>query len=742
MLATPPTGGLICNERMFGADTHLSLTQSPWVWLLAAALVAVAVFAYWRTTPELPRSTRLQLAALRTAAFVVLSLLLLDPRAVQRGERDEPARVVLLVDQSASMSLPASGWSEGESRFDAASRAAAALARSIDERGAQVETIFYSDGAHFEAADSVRPDGQGTHLARALEDVARRFEGEHITAAVVFGDGVETETSLVRRAPPDLPTWTVGFGDTLAPNDVRVAAVDYSPVVRAPSNAIVEATVASTGPASKRVRVRLMEGARAVFQRDTTLAAGSSEATMRIPVRVTEPGRREFVLSVESPGNDQRADNNRRDVVIEVEKARAKILIVDLTPSWELAFMTALVAREPAYECELFVTARRAAQPVGSVKRPDEFVPALAEADAVVLASVSDEFMTPATVDAIRRFVTEKGGGLLILPGPSSLYETGAAWQRFADILPVRGTAPMSFTLQYTALGPGAQAASNPATADLVPLFSQTEWQERAPLLGFYAGLSPTAATEVLLGVRGRSLPALSYTTAGKGRIAAVTAGPLWRWKFVAESNGVYDELVSRLFDVLTRGEESGRFVLTSKKNVFDAGERPQLFAEIFNEKLQPVSGGAVRVEIARVDSAGTETPLDQTPMQRESADSPRLSAELSVLPAGRYIARGSAELPGKSIESKPLEFRVSTTSVEFQRTPQDRDALLRIARRSGGDYVAPDQSAGLIDKLALDARRVPTVSESVLRASAPLFLVLLALLAGEWLLRKRAGMI
>ena len=33
----------------------------------------------------------------------------------------------------------------------------------------------------------------------------------------------------------------------------------------------------------------------------------------------------------------------------EVEKARAKILIVDLTPSWELAFMTALVARDPAY---------------------------------------------------------------------------------------------------------------------------------------------------------------------------------------------------------------------------------------------------------------------------------------------------------------------------------------------------------------------------------------------------------
>jgi hypothetical protein len=725
-----------------GPNTHLSLASVPSAWLLAAALIAVAVFAYWRTTPELPQRTRLWLAALRTAAFVVLTLLLLDPRAVRRSERDEPARVVLLVDRSASMSLPASGWAGGETRFDAATRTARTLESALDERGAEVETVHFSDGAQFTASDSVRPDGQGTNVVRALEDVARRFEGEHLAAAVVLGDGVETETSLVRRAPPALPTWTIGFGDTLAPNDVRVAGVDYSPIVRAPSRAIVAATVASTGPERKRVHVRLSEGARTVFERDTTLAPGVSEATVRIPVRVTEPGRREFVLSVETDGADLRADNNRRDIVIEVEKSRAKILIVDLTPAWELSFVTALVARDPAYECEVFVTGRRTAAPVGSVKRPESFVPALAGADAVVLLSVSDEFLTPATVDAIRRFVTEKGGGLLVLPGPSSLFETGAAWGRMAEILPVKGSAPMTFTLQYTMLGPGAQAASNPATADLVPLFSQVEWQERAPLLGFYPGLAPTAATEVLLGVRGRSVPALAYATAGKGRVATVAAGPLWRWKFVAESNGVYDELVARLFDVLTRGEESGRFVLTSQKNVFDAGERPELYAEIFNEKLQPVTGGAVRVEIARVDSSGAETPLEQTPMQRESADSPRLVADLGALPAGRYVAHGTADLPGKTLQSKPLEFRVSTTSVEFQRTPQDRDALLRIARRQGGDYLAADQVAGLVDQLSLDRRRVPTVSESVLRASAPLFLILLALLSGEWLLRKRAGMI
>jgi len=79
---------------------------------------------------------------------------------------------------------------------------------------------------------------------------------------------------------------------------------------------------------------------------------------------------------------------------------------------------------------------------------------------------------------------------------------------------------------------------------------------------------------------------------------------------------------------------------------------------------------------------------------------------------------------------------------VEFQRTPQDREALERIAGRTGGAYAAPAGAVALAARMPLEARRVPTVSESVLRASAPLFLVLLVLLGVEWLLRKRAGMI
>jgi hypothetical protein len=728
---------------MFFLSTHTSLSMDvrAWAVVLAALLAAAGLFAYWRTTPAVDRPVRMLLMALRIAALLCLVLFLIDPRAIKRGTREEPARVVLLVDKSASMTLPEQGWEGGRSRFDVARESAGKLAQSLAKRGAQVETLGFDTGAESANSDSLKADGQGTDITRSLDDVARRHEGEHIAAVVALSDGQETERALVRPGLPDLRVFTVGMGDTLAPEDVRVDDAEYSPVVRVPSRAVIRAGIAASGPAPKRVHIRLAEGDQTIFEADTSFAEGNASATMNIPVRFEKPGRREMVLTVGTSGKDMSSANNRRDIVIEGEKARARILVVDLSPGWEVSFLTALAAKDPSVECDLFVGPQREAPPSGRIHRASEFAAQLASADAVVLASVSDAVLTPAVTDGIKRFV-ERGGGLLVLPGPSSLYETPGAWQRLRDILPVTGNAPAPFVLQYTLVGPGSRAASHPVTAPLVPLLSQTEWQERAPLLGFYNGVTTKGGAEMLIGVRGRNAPALSYTTAGKGRVAAISAGPLWRWRFLGGNSGAYDELMTRLLDVLTRGEEAGRFVLVARKNVFEAGEHPVFYAEVFNDKLQPVTGVPVSIEVSRGDSSDTDTPLQRVAMHREGEEDTRLSAALDPLTAGRYTVRGTAELPGRTLQSKPLSLRVSQTSVEFRNTVQDRGSLERIARRTGGEYTTPTGVEELAKKIDVSPRQVPVVSESVLRASTPWFVAVLLLLSAEWLLRKRAGMI
>jgi hypothetical protein len=270
---------------------------------------------------------------------------------------------------------------------------------------------------------------------------------------------------------------------------------------------------------------------------------------------------------------------------------------------------------------------------------------------------------------------------------------------------------------------------------------SQTDWQQRSPLLGYYASMTPKPGVEILLETDGARAPALVYFNTGGGRVALLAAGPIWRWGFLAEDGSIYEDFLSRMLDHLARGGDTERFVLKSRKNVYDSGEAPEFTAEIFNEKMQPVTGVPVRIEVSRIGADG-EVPLDIHSMRREGSDNPRFRAALPPLPPGRYRLRGEAELAGRAIVSQPVDVSVSEVSVEFQRVAQDRSNLASIARKTGGRYADVDNAPELVSRMTFEPRIVDVTSEMSLRTSLVVFLAILGLLSIEWIVRKRVGMI
>jgi hypothetical protein len=715
-----------------------------WVLIVALALFLFAQLAYFRTTPPVTGFLKTLLIALRTCAFLVIVFLLFDPRCIREGEQTDPANVIALIDRSASMSLPSEGW-ESEStvnRFETAREISNSFRNAIESRGGVYREVFFSGGDVTARQDSIVPDGQGTNVVQSLAAAHEKYEGDNVSALVLISDGVETEKSLIRRELPPIPVFAVGVGDTASPDDVRIKDISYSSVVRTPSRSQIGVSLYYSGDRRKQIHLKLREDDTVVFEKDTVMSVSIREISEEITIRFPEAGRRHFTLEVDVDGYDAEPENNRRDIIIEAEKAETKILIADLRPGWELHFLTGLLRTDKSFDFEVISSDLMSASPQGRLRSQDGFASRLAESDALVIISVTDGFLNENTAAAIGRFVREKGGGLLVLPGPSSLFSNANAWRLMDGLLPLRGKPPFRFNLQYTSLMAGAQAGTNPITTQLLPLFGQKQWQERSPLLGYYSSLAVKGGAEVLLEVRDKNVPAVSYHTMGKGRVAVVSAGPLWRWKFLSDNNTIYDEIMSRCLDVLSRGEETERFFLTSKKNVFDAGEEPVFYAEVFNEKMQPVTGVPLKMEISKLDESGEEVPMQRISMTRESVQSTRFRASLSPLPPGRYLVRGEAELPARSIHSRPVEIEISNVSVEFRDVRQDNLALAGIAMRSGGLYVSAADVSALSARIPLESRKVATVTEMSVRTSVIVFLIILLLLSTEWIIRKRIGMI
>jgi len=718
--------------------------------IAAVAALVVAFVAYRRTTPPLSRRVRVFLTGLRILSFLLIVFLMMDPRYIVRSERSEPANVVALIDRSESMSLPSLGWDtgSGETRFERAKEIAKSVRTDVESKGAVYSELYFSGGTLIAATDTLKADGQGTDIRGALGEAFKRYEGRNVTGFVVISDGVDTEERLVRRPVPPVPAYTVGLGDTSAPEDVRIQDVDYTSVVSAPSRSVIRAVLEYSGDRSggagrsKAVRIKLEENDRDVFTNDTLLTGTHGELVQDIPIEFREPGRRRFVVEVAVQGYDAEEGNNRRVIEIDAKKAGEKVLILDLAPTWELHFLTGFLRRDPSFGFDVVsAVADHPAVKGGHVIPAKDFVEELKKYDALVVMSLTGDFLGQAQAAAVEAFVRDEHRGLLVLPGPGSLFEQPAAWRRLSDLLPFQARLPLKFNLQYTTLRPGPHAASHPVTSQLVPLLGQTEWQQRSPLLGCYAPLFPKPGAEVLLETVESRAPAFVCQETGGGRVAVIAAGPMWRWKFLAEGNPVYDDVMSRLLDYLSRGRQAERFVLRSAKSVYDSGEPAVLTAEVFNEKMQPVTGIPVRAEVSRVTENG-DVPLDVLSMQREGSDATAFKVSLPPLGPGRYRVTGEADLPERTIESPPLDLAVSDVSVEFQRVDQDRQNLEMIAKQTGGACVDGGEAADLASRIAVDPKIRPATSELALRTNLAVFAIVLALLSIEWIIRKRVGMV
>ncbi len=735
------------NEQFIVMAIHMNLSLV----VVALMLLLVSYIAYRGTTPAISRRLRITLTALRVLSFACIVFLLMDPRYVFRSDKSEPAEIVVLIDRSASMSLPAEGWAPlaGPTRFESACDVAGRLKEAVESRGGVFNEVYFSGDVLLTPADSIGPDGQGTDIRGALAAAFKRGEGKNLAGFIVVSDGIDTEEQLIRRPVPPVPVYTIGVGDTNAPTDVRIKDVAYNSIVRVPSRSAIDAIIEYSGDRSsdeggtKQIHIRLSEDDKTVFEKDTLFAGPVREIVQRIPVEFREAGRRHFILDVTVQGYDAEKENNRREIVVEAEKAGVRILIVDQKPSWELHFLTGFLRREQTFDFD--VVSMIAENPVlgdGKTIHPGDFERRLADYDALVIVSVERDFINVNTARAIKRFVREDEKGILVLPGGSaSLFERPSAWEHLSDLLPVRGDPPFRFNLQYTSVRPGSHAMNNPVTSQLFPRLGQTEWQQRSPLLGCYGPHTPKPRVEILLETVGSRAPALVYHEVDGGRVALMCAGPLWRWKFLSENNSVYEDLLSRILDVLSRGGKTERFVLKSKRNVYDSGETAVLTAEIFNEKMQPVTGAPVRVEVSRVGENG-EVPLDIFAMRREGSDNPRFEVSLPAFSPGHYRIRGQADLPGRTLSSQPVDISISNVSVEFKRVVRDRSNLVSVARQSGGTYTDARTVAELGERIALEPRVTEWTAEIPLRTSVVLFAIILVLLSVEWIIRKRAGMI
>jgi hypothetical protein len=165
----------------------------------------------------------------------------------------------------------------------------------------------------------------------------------------------------------------------------------------------------------------------------------------------------------------------------------------------------------------------------------------------------------------------------------------------------------------------------------------------------------------------------------------------------------------------------------------YQPGEEAMLVVHVRDTAFAPVSGAAVRVEVA---GPGGRVQLDA----RSGAD----GVATVALPTDRRgafrVNVRAARSGGDVLGDAQTVFAVTTRDPELDEVAPDRAFLERLATRAGGRYVPPGERVMPVEDPEA-GRKLRDHRETPL-GTMPLVPILAALAAsGSWALRRRAGL-
>lgn len=728
--------------------------------LLAAGAMAAAATSYIRHAGELPRAARVTLASLRAIAIAALALALARPVLVLSTSVQQRNVVAVVVDDSRSMAVrDVDGRARGDVVMRLAGGADSSLLRALSERY-QLRVFRLGGGGRLADASGVRYEGARTRLASSLLRIEDDLAGVPTAGVVLLSDGADnssatpgeaglTEQLLSLRAR-HVPVYTVGIGRERFERDVEVARVEAPRTVLRDASLYVQVVLVQRGYGGARIPIVVEDSGRIVGTATAVLPRDGEAVSVRIRVPASEVGARLLQVKVPVQQGEMIAENNVRATLVVVRDRREKILYLEGEPRFELKFLRRAVEADGNIQLVTLLRSSRdkflrmgvddSLELAGGFPRTREELFAYR---AVVLGSVEAAFFSADQLRMLADFVSERGGGLLVLGGRDALGEGGYGGTAVSDALPlelqgVPGDVPAVATLHATPTSPGVgHPALQLAATDSA---TRARWATLPPLTAVNRlGRTKPGATVLLSGTAGdgvTSRPLLAFQRYGRGKTIVFGVQDSWLWQMDA-SIAVDDQTHETFWRQMLRwlASDVPDRVETLVAEESGPGEGITLRAEVRDSGFLRANGAAVQGTVTTPSGVTQEVALEWA-VERDG------EYRATYVPDGNGVheVRLRAVLGRDTVAAEGAYVRVTPPTAEYFGAEM-RPALLRqVAEETGGRYYPAERALDVAKDLVYSASGATVVERKDLWDMPALLLVLLVALGAEWALRRRRG--
>jgi len=667
------------------------------------------------------------------------------------------AIVPILIDTSRSMSIEDAA--RGGRRIDRARQIVTERLAPLLGQRFQIELLGFGEGLAPVSASDISASARHSDLDAALTSIRDRYRGKVLAGIVLLSDGGDTSGTAEHAAASAPPIFAIGIGAPTAVKDREISSVTTAEHVLDDSRVELAVSAVSHGLGIAPIELRLLANGRPI---DIKRVAPAADGTpVRQVFQVSPPPGAPTVYTVEIPAapGELVPENNARSVLVQPPSRARRVLLVEGAPGFEHSFLKRAWLSDQGLEIDSVVKKGRNEQGTDTYyiqaararsANLTSGYPTTRDAlflyDAVVFANVEGHQFTRAQLEATRAFVAQRGGGFLVL-GARSFLRQGLAGTPLEEVLP----------LDLADQGGDAVPASVPRAANRVALTSAGEshpmmqlapdpeetrkrW-DALPALASVAPLgAPRPGASVLAlsnGPGGSPRPLVAVQRFGEGRAMLFTGEASWRWRMLMPA-------ADRAFDTFWR--QALRWLALSAADPIQVSAAPggapgdplPVSVTARNPAFEPQRDVTVEVRLTSPD--GRTESLPASPQLRQDAAG-RYATRLHPGTAGVHKVTAEVRRGNGRFGSATTSVLVGGADLEMSDPRLNEQLLQRVASVSGGRLLDEDRLDDLGDMLRASVPVAALSARRDLWHTGWSFAAILALLAAEWILRRRWGL-
>ena len=689
-------------------------------WVYAIIFICTFLIAWWSysTVKKMGSLYYYTLIALRTGVYFILLLLLTNPFVKTKTPYLEPARIVVLLDNSASTQIEKKDYRGSKSYEN--------VLQELDfTNNTNVDYQFYKIGSRAEQTeiDSLTFDEHQTNLAAGIEAI--RTNQNEANAALFITDGIYTtgKNPAYEASDINIPVFLIGLGDTTFQKDVLVSSVSTNSSGYLNSTHKVTATIDSKGFAKSSIPVYLKKGKKILSEQVIVPKIRNSSRELGFDLLLEQEGLQQYQIAIPPLSDEWTSTNNTQRFAVDVQDAKQQILSLAFEVHPDVRFVRSLLSTDENTELINRTWLK------GDNYIEGDFSSVTDSLDLAIIHGYPSTGL-PANVKEKLKMIGNSVP-LIVIASPRF---SPRQFEQDVTELPVNLTGALNYGQ--------ISLRSDPETSSGHPIteLPAVTYDQLPNLMGPIEPISTPAFADRLFSssYRGESIqtPVVVARELGNKRHLFITA---YNWyRFQQDQHTEVRAFAKQLWQNMvswTATDPDNKLLDIQPQQESFTGSEPVVFeAYLKNERGQNESDANVTIAV-KADT------LDERMYSMENRGSGNYRLRLPPMPEGIYTYEATAQKGERTLDTQGGEFSVSASNAEYLDINRNEQLLRQIAQNTGGQYLSFDSLDGFWNQL--EEKKLLVRQEQVettffyLYQHLGWFILVIILLCSEWILRK-----